>query len=61
MKENNFWLGKIKSAYFYGSENIKLKDYNDIIDKITIKSVKKTAKKHIDLDKYVEVLLMPEK
>ena len=61
LKENNFWLGKIKNAYFYGSENIKLEDYNDIIDKITIKSVKKTAKKHIDLDKYVEVLLMPEK
>ncbi len=61
LKENNFWLGKIISAYCYGSENIKLKDYNDIIDKITIKSVKKTAKKHIDLDKYVEVLLMPEK
>ncbi len=60
MKENRFWLGKIKNSYFYGSENIKLDDYNEIIDKITIKSVKKTAKKHIDPDKFVEVLLMPE-
>ena len=60
LKENRFWLGKIKNAYFYGSENIKLDDYNEIIDKITIKSVKKTAKKHIDTNKYVEVLLMPE-
>jgi len=60
LKENRFWLGKIKNAYYYGSENIKLDDYNEIIDKITIKSVKKAAKKHIDTNKYVEVLLMPE-
>ncbi|MBI9037660.1 MAG: insulinase family protein [Bacteroidales bacterium] len=60
LKENRFWLGKIKNAYFYGNENIKLDDYNEIIDKITIKSVKKAAKKHIDTSKYVEVLLMPE-
>lgn len=61
LKENNFWISKIKSGYFYGSENIKLKDFTEIINKITIKTVKKTAKKHIDLNKYVEVLLMPEK
>ncbi|MCD4773643.1 MAG: hypothetical protein K8R41_09720, partial [Bacteroidales bacterium] len=60
LKENNFWLGTMKNAYFYGSDNVKLDDYNEIIEKVTIKSVKKTAKKHIDLDKYVEVLLMPE-
>jgi zinc protease len=60
LKENNFWLNKMKNAYYYGSENIKLDDYNEIIDKVTIKSVKKTAKKHIDPSKYVEVLLMPE-
>ncbi|OQX77197.1 MAG: hypothetical protein B6D64_08600 [Bacteroidetes bacterium 4484_276] len=60
LKENKFWLGKMKNAYLYGDENIKLDDYNEFIDKVTIKSVKKTAKKHIDPDKYVEVLLMPE-
>ena len=61
LKENSFWLSKIKNAYYYGSENIKLDDYNDFIEKLTIKSVKKTARKYIDTDKYVEVILMPEK
>ncbi len=60
LKENKFWLSKMKNAYYYGNENIKLEDYKEFIDKVTIKSVKKTAKKHIDPNKYVEVLLMPE-
>jgi len=61
LKENNFWLSKIKNAFYYGSENVKLDDYAEIIEKVSIKSVKKTAKKYIDTDKYVEVLLMSEK
>jgi len=61
LKENNFWLRAIENSYANGENTVKLKDYNDIINKLTIKSVKKTAKKYIDLDKHVEVIMTPIK
>ncbi|MEA3505570.1 MAG: insulinase family protein, partial [Bacteroidota bacterium] len=59
LKENSFWLNKIEMTYSHGKKTVKLEDYNEIINNLSIKSVKKAAKKYIDMDRHVEVVMTP--
>jgi zinc protease len=62
MKENSFWLNLLSNTYYLKDGDFsEFGTYEALLDKITVKSVKKAFKKYFDFKNYVSVALVPEK
>jgi zinc protease len=62
MKENSFWLNLLSNTYYLKDGDFsEFGTYEAILEKITVKSVKKAFKKYFDFKNYVSVALVPEK
>jgi len=59
LKKNRFWLNALQNAYIndYKPENILNKE--EMIDNLSVKSLKKTAKKHLKDSSMIKIVLMP--
>ena len=60
MKENSFWLTSLEKYYWLGQDPVKILNYKEAIDGLTIEKLKETANKYFDMDNYAKVVLMPE-
>lgn len=60
-QQNNFWMGAIYSEY-YGHEdnNPFILEYEKVLNSITVKDIKKMARKYFDLNHYTVGTLIPE-
>ena len=62
MKENSFWLNLLSNTYYLKDGDFsEFGTYEALLDKITVKSVKKAFKKYLDFKNYVSVALVPAK
>ena len=59
LQENNFWLGALKSYYMYGYDLSDIPSF-DRVNEITSKEFQRVARKYINLDDYIKVVLYPE-
>lgn len=59
-EKNNYWLGKIKNAYYYGDTMKGLDDLKARIAAIKADELKEMANKYFDENHYLKVVLMPE-
>ncbi len=61
-KENRFWLNGLRTAYYEGSsvENLTANAQMQRIDKLSAKSLQKTAKKYLKKDKHITLVMNPE-
>jgi len=60
VKENRYWLSTLRSAYTYGYDIDDLLNYEEKIESLSAKELKKVAKKYFDTDEFIKIMLMPE-
>lgn len=60
MKENGFWLGRLQSALLNNDPLNEWLDYETQISGLSLEALQASAKKYLDLDNYVQVVLYPE-
>lgn len=60
LKENNFWLGQISSAYSNQEDPTYILRYLDDLSKVNVESVKAVANKYLQSDRLFKFILLPE-
>lgn len=61
VRENRYWLNTINS-YYYNKQNFSdYPKYEDIVKSFNQKDAMEYAKKYIDTNHYIQIVLMPEK
>lgn len=60
LKENRFWLTTLERYYWYDQDPVKILNYKEAIDGLSIEKLKEIANKYFDMNNYVKVVLMPE-
>lgn len=61
LKENDFWLGELSQAYYYGEDPTDVLALDEMIESISAKTIRDASKKYVDPNKYVLVIMNPEK
>jgi len=60
LKTNNFWLGYINGQLQNSEPMEEVSGYNALVDQVNIKGLKEMAKKYLNGDNYIRLVLMPE-
>lgn len=61
MQENSYWMGQIYGSYYYNEDrDAAVRDYEKVLNSITVKDLKKMAQKYLDLNHYTVGTLKPE-
>ena len=60
VKENKYWLSKIKDGIKYKSELVSTKKLSEAVNGVTKEDLQKAAKMYFTADHYLKVVLMPE-
>ena len=60
LKENGYWLRALHNYYFTGQDPEAILRYPDKVKGLTAGKIKKAANKYLDMDNYVQVVLLPE-
>jgi zinc protease len=58
-RENQAWLGALAAAYRYGEAPMAYLDKTDLIDELSDGALRGAAQYYLDLDRYVQVVLLP--
>lgn len=61
IKENEYWLGGLSSAWINNTDANWIIDYTRKVDDITIEDIKASALKYLDFKNYIKAVLNPEK
>jgi zinc protease len=61
LRENHYWLGKLQTAELYKTNPSALLDYEKQVAAITVEEIKAAAQRYLKNDRYVQVVLYPEK
>ena len=60
LRENEAWLHALTTAYRYGEAPMDVLDHSDLIDALSYGALRGAAQRYLDLDRYVQVVLLPE-
>lgn len=60
MKNNNFWANTLRVYYYQGWDATDLLKSKERIEALTTKDLQEAAKKYVDPEKYIKIVLMPE-
>jgi zinc protease len=60
VKQNIFWLSNLSDAYYYGSNPADILNKQRMTEDLSSKMIQDAAKKYINLDKYIRMVLKPE-
>jgi zinc protease len=60
LRENGFWLASLESALWNEEDPRLILDFDALVDSLTPESVRDAAARWVDLDRRVEVVLVPE-
>ena len=60
-RENSFWLNQLVNSNFFNTKILSAKEYDEVVGNITVKKVKKAARKYLNTKHYVLGVLKPEK
>ncbi|WP_169304747.1 M16 family metallopeptidase [Chloroherpeton thalassium] len=60
LKENSFWLSSLEFYDFHGEDENEILKYLSLVESLSAAKIQAAAKKHIDFDRCVEVVLEPE-
>lgn len=61
LEKNRFWLGTIANYYRTKRDLSDIKNYENLIEKVTKEDIQKAAKQFLDLNKSIIVTVKPEK
>ena len=60
IKRNNFWLRNLSSVYSNHEDPMNILDYEELVDKLSVETVKAAARQYFDTANYIQVVLYPE-
>ena len=60
LKENRFWLNSLRFSYYHQREPSQILEYDNLVEKLTLKAVQRAARKYFNTENYVKVVLYPE-
>ncbi|HEX4876041.1 MAG TPA: insulinase family protein [Chitinophagaceae bacterium] len=60
VKQNIFWMSSLADALFYGTNPDEILNKQKMIDGLTSKMIQDAAKKYINTEKYIRMVLKPE-
>lgn len=60
MRENGFWLDALEASWWYDQDPRLILQYGELVDGLTGEAVRDAARRWIDFERRVEVVLMPE-
>ncbi|HLR00711.1 MAG TPA: insulinase family protein [Sphingobacterium sp.] len=61
LKENRYWLNQIVSTLQLEKEPESILEYLDLVDNVSVESIKEVANKYLTEEKLFKFILMPEK
>jgi zinc protease len=61
LEKNDFWLNKIESVYFDGTDPATILNFKDRVNAVSLQDLKIAANNYLKLKHYVKVVLKPEK
>jgi len=61
LQKNDYWVGALYSYYYNDSELEDFYAYEEQIEDLSSEALQEVAKKYLDMNQYVKVVLMPEK
>ncbi|MFA6597286.1 MAG: insulinase family protein [Ignavibacteriaceae bacterium] len=61
LKQNRFWVGVLSNYFMYKEDPLQMLNYDTWVEKLTNDDIKAYANKYLDTDKFVKVVLYPEK
>ncbi len=61
LKENNYWLGRLQSSYYYNTDPKLILENKKWIDALTPEDIKKAANIFLNTDNLLKCVLYPEK
>jgi zinc protease len=61
LEKNDFWLGKLESLYYDGTDPATILNFKDRVNGVTAEDLKRAASSYLDPKHYVRAVLMPEK
>ncbi|MBT3601594.1 MAG: insulinase family protein, partial [Candidatus Latescibacteria bacterium] len=60
-KENSYWRGALRSAYYNNRDPLDILTYDDnVIRKLTIEDIEAVAKQYFNMENYARFILLPE-
>jgi zinc protease len=59
MKQNQFWMTSLYDAYYLGNDPSNILSKQKQSEELTSKMIQDAAKKYINLNKYIKVMLLP--
>jgi zinc protease len=60
IKENSWYLSQLTDCAYYGQRFTRNSDFPKLLDKLTVKTLKKKAAKYFDTESTLNVILYPE-
>ena len=60
VKKNRFWLRYLRSTDYYGRDPERITEFEEKLEGLSAKDLKKAAKKYLDTDAYIKAVLLPE-
>ena len=61
MKDNNYWVRQLQQSMEMGANPAAILAYKKKVDALTVKELKETANKYLDMKNFIQVVLYPEK
>lgn len=61
LKQNRFWVGVLSNYLMNNEDPLEMLNYNAWVEKLTLEDIKAFANKYLDTNKFVKVVLYPEK
>lgn len=61
LRDNNFWMNYLSNRLKYGDDLDQILDIKQRLNSVTLETSKATAKKYLNEDNYIRLVLMPQK
>jgi len=60
LRENSFWKSALLKKYYHGYDPTEPANFDDLVNSLTTKSLKKAANMFFNNDNHVQIVMMPE-
>ena len=60
IRTNNYWMNTLKGLYFHELDPTRILEYPDFIADLDADTVTEAARRYLNMDRYIEVILYPE-
>jgi len=61
LRENSYWLSRLQMASLYGTNPASILDYEKQVAAITTDDVQAAARRYLNRENYVQLVLLPAK